>query len=1118
MKNPKGSYNDDALNDLLKQFMLDEAAGGRTADDWLESEAESVFSSEPEHVPSKERERALIAGLNEHLGIGNKGGKGLLWKGSALGLLLLGIVATTILLWPETEAPIAASDEAWSAEGPEYENVPYYSGKNYQKPTTPDADTLTNKALGSNTLPTDNVPMKRPVVRQEPDADTVPVVANVFVAAKTKKSTKTLIKELKRKLDFFTEQFPAERLYAQTDRTDYFPGQDLWFSAYLLNEADMKPSTISNIIKTELLNASGQPVALKEWIATDGRATGNLTIPQDIASGTYLFRAYTAWQQQIPGSKIFETPIVVQQPGQVLRLGDAATLPASLPGMEFYPEGGDLVVGLQSRVAFQVPASLGLRKGSIVDNNGATVTTFTANADGLGMFTITPETGKQYFATANGINIKLPLPAAYPSGYVLEILGQEGNWLNVNVRSTKQETVALAAQMRGTMYYGAEQDLEPGDNYIRIPTNNLPAGVLQLSLFDAEGVGHAERLVFVNKNKKLNVTIKTDKANYLPREKVTAQITVTDDKGRPVKTTLSLTAVDDLLAHTQNTNILSALLLEPDLGDVAHHAGYLFDPANKNADQQLDLLLMTQGWRRFTWKEVYYNQRPPVAVAPETAVIRGTVIDVVTRKPLKGVKITSAKSLGISTETAADGSFYIANLDLSQLRELDLSYKVGLMTMVINHYQNDLVIEFGGDARKVYQPQANSNQHPVLTGRQKAPKGTAIAGQVLNAYGDGVAGATVTVTAANGKVLTTQTDAQGYYLVLTETAGSHKVTVNATGYHSYQNPLVKTDGNQFSMLDVLLNYQVDMNMLSAHFTSHEADTFANRYSFLAGKFMPAYNSPVVDATAPIFGPEVRLPLRDGVTAYYVEGMKMRYNEPLLLPLTAIGHMQVFDNGLPSKFDGNGTVMEVTTGNSNELTGTLKAPEEKPTGFNVRYAQPREYPKTEYNTRERSDNRTDLRSTLYWNGNVTTDGNGKATVEFYASDDLSAFRMIVEGVGSNGQAGRTEQVVGMSWPFNLQVNMPDTLVKGQKIQVPIWVDNYTGKQVTGNFDFTLPDGLKPIWPLAPKEYGLFPQRSDTITVQFEVIDPMATGTLIVGFTASGYRDTYIYQLPPRKKED
>ncbi len=1117
MKNPKGSYNNDALNDLLKQFMLDEAAGGRSADDWLESEAESVFSSETEHVPSKEKEKALIAGLNQHLGIGNKGGKGLLWKGSALAMLLLGIVATTIILWPETEAPIAANGDARSNEGSEYANVPYDNGNNNQKPA-PESDTAKSNAFLSNTQPTNNVAMPTPVARREPNGDTVPDVANANVASKTKKSTKTLIKELKCKLDFFTDQFPAERLYAQTDRTDYFLGQDLWFSVYLLNDADMKPSDISSIIKTELLNASGQPVALEEWVATDGRATGNLTIPKDIASGTYLFRAYTAWQHQMPGNKIFETPIVVQQPGQVLRTSYAATLPASLPSIAFYPEGGDLVIGLQSRVAFQVPATMGLRKGSIVDNNGATVTTFTVNNDGQGVFTITPETGKQYFAAASGINIKLPLPDAYPSGYVLQVMGQEGNWLNINVRSTRQETVALAAQMRGNMHYGAEHDLEPGDNLIRIPTNNLPAGVLQLSLFDTDGVGHAERLVFVNKNKKLNVTIKTDKTNYLPREKVTAQITVTDDKGRPVKTTLSLTAVDDLLAHTQNTNILSALLLEPDLGAAVHHAGYLFDPANKNADQQMDLLLMTSGWRRFTWKEVYYNQRQPVAIAPETAVLRGKVIDVVTRKPLKGVKITSAKSLGISTETAADGSFYIPNLDLSQLRELDLSYKVGLMTMVINHYQNDLVIEFGGDARKVYQPQANSNQHPMLTGKQKAPKGNAIAGQVLNAYGDGVAAATITVTAPNGKVLATQTDAQGYYLALTETAGNHKVSVNAIGYHSYQNPSVKTDGNQFSMLDVLLNYQVDMNLLSAHFTSHEADTFANRYNFLAGKFNPAYNSPVVDASQPVFGPEVRLPLRDGVTAYYVEGMKMRYNEPLLLPLTAIGHMQVFDNGLPSKFDGNGTVMEVTTGNSNELTGTLKAPEEKPTGFNVRYAQPREYPKTEYTTRERSDNRTDLRLTLYWNANITTDANGKATVEFYASDDLSAFRVIVEGVGSNGQHGRTEQVVGMSWPFNLQVNMPDTLVKGQKIQVPIWVENYTGKQVTGNFDFTLPDGLKPIWPLAPKEHGLFPQRSDTITVQFEVIDPLTTGTLIVGFTASGYRDTYLYQLPPRKKED
>lgn len=1116
MKNPKGSYNDDALNDLLKQFTLDEAAsGGRAADEWLETEAELVFGSEPVHVPSEEKRAAMIASLNKHMAGGTSGGNGLIWKGSALGLLLLGIVATTVLLWPKETITVADNNPStWNDEGYQNANLPYYDGSTYQN--TDAQKDASNEVLATNTSAADNTPIERLIVRQ--DAPDTMAIAAITPITNPQKSAKTLIKELKRKLDQFTELFPAERLYAQTDRTDYFPGQDLWFSAYLLNESNFKPLDISNIIKTELLNTSGEPVALKEWIATDGRATGNLTIPTDIASGTYLFRAYTTWQHQMPGSKVFETPIVVQQPGQVLHLGDATTLPAALPSIEFYPEGGDLVVGLPSRVAFKTSAALGLKKGLIIDNNGTTVTTFTANADGEGIFTIIPKAGQQYFASYHEPSVKFSLPEAYLEGYVVEVLGQEGNWVKVNIHSTKNDVVALTAQLRGTMYYGAEHTLEPGDNYIKIPVNNLPAGVLHISLFDAEGVGHAERLVFVNKNKKLNITIKTDKTNYLPREKVTAQISVTDDKGRPVATTLSLTAVDDLLAHTQNTNILSALLLEPDLGGVANHAGYLFDPANKNADQQLDLLLMTQGWRRFTWKEVFYNQRKPLANSPENTVLKGKVIDAVTRKPLKGVKISGPKGSGISTETAADGSFYITNLDLSQLRELDLSYKVGLMTMVINHYQDDLMIEFGGDARKVYQPQANSGQHPILTGKQKAPKGTAIAGQVLNAYGDGVANATVTVTSANGKTQQTQTDAEGYYLVATAGNGNHKVTVEAAGYAGYQNPVVKTDANQFSMLDVLLNYQVDMNKLSAHFTSHEANSFANRYHFLAGKYNPAYNSPAVDPTQTTFAPDIRAPLRDGVTAYYVEGMKMRYNEPLMLPLSAIGHMQIFDNGLPSKFDASGTVIEVTTGVGNGLSGTIKAPEERPTGFNVRYAQPREYPKTEYGVRERSDERTDLRSTIYWNGNINTDAAGKATIEFYASDDLSAFRMIAEGVGSNTQIGRTEQLVGMSWPFNLQVQMPDSLVKGEKIQAKLSVENFTGKQVTGNFDFSLPKGLKPIWPLAPKEFGLFPQRSDTITVQFEVVDPYTVDTLIVGFTASGYRDTFIYQLPPVKQKE
>ncbi|CAN5283169.1 hypothetical protein BH09BAC1_BH09BAC1_14660 [soil metagenome] len=1115
MKNPKGSYNDDALNDLLKQYMLDEAARDRTADEWLESEADAVFASEPEHVPAKEKETALIATLNEKLVTGSKGGGGLIWKGSALGLLLIGAFTAAIVLWPKAELPNATNGAEWGNEGFENANVPYYDGSDYQ---TKVVDTMAD-AIAANNTPQDSTPIKRLIVRQDnpvivaaPDT----MVAVVGKPNKPKNSTRTLLKELKRRLEAFNSQFPAERVYAQTDRTDYVPGQTLWFSAYLLNESNLKPSMISGIIKTELLNANGEPVALKEWIVTNGRVAGDIQIPQGLASGTYIFRAYTAWQHYLAGSKIFEAPIVVQQPGQTLRLQDAGIVTGTPLAMEFFPEGGDLVVGLQSRVAFTISASLAGKQGTIVDENGKVASTFASNKDGKGIFTFTPQPNKLYSARINGFNANLP--AVYPDGFVLEILGQEGAWVKVNIKSTQEENVILVGQLRGEMYYGAELELQAGDNLVNIPASNLPAGVLHVSLFDADGVGHAERLVFVNKQKQLHINITTDKTNYLPRDKVTAQIIVTDDKGRPVQTTLSLSAADNLLTHTQNTNILSALLLEPDLGGVAQDAGYLFDPSNKNADKELDLLLMTHGWRRFTWKEVYYGLRQPMVSAPENAILKGKVVDAETGKPLKDVKITS-KLLSIKTATAADGSFYIPNIDLSQLRELDFTYKVGIMTLVVNRYQDDLVLAFKGDARKVYQPQANSRQHPALTVKEKPTKGGAIAGQVLNAYGNGIAGANVTITAEDGTVQQLKADTKGYYIAQTSKGSNYKISVHAAGYNPYQNPSVKTQANQFSMLDVLLNYQVDGNALSAHFAAHEADTFANRYVFLAGKYEPVYNNPIEESNKNPLVNEVRAPLRDGVTAYYVEGMKMRYNEPLMLPLSAIGHMDLFDNGLPSKYnDSNGTVIEVTTGVGNSLSGTPKAPEDRPTGFNIRYAQPREYFKTQYGIRDKADSRTDLRSTLHWNGNITTDGNGKATVEFYASDDLSAFRLIVEGMGSNGVPGRIEQVVGMTWPFNLQVQMPEVLKKGERIHVPIWVENFTGKQITGNFDFTLPAGLKPIWPLAPKEHGLFPQRNDTIEVQFEVIDPTAVGTLIIGYTASGYRDVYTYVLPPvRKKE-
>ncbi len=1109
MKNPKGEYNDDALNDLLKQYMLNEAASDRTADEWLESEADAVFASEPEHVPAKEKEVALIADLNQKLVAGSSKGGGLIWKGSALGLLLVGIIAATIALWPDAQVPTVADNNSGNDNG-NWVDHGYQNAKPGPQSNGPsDITTTTN----------DNAPLFRLMAQQTDTAllqtpDTLAIVANTpllpILPQKLKAATKTLLRELKRRLEAFNAQFPAERVYAQTDRTDYTPGQTIWFSAYLVNENNLKASTISDIVKTELLDASGEPVALKEWIANDGRVDGNLIIPEDLASGTYVFRAYTAWQHYLPGSKLFEAPIVIQQPGQTLRMdGNAIT---KQPKIEFFPEGGDLVAGLESRVAFTVSNCQGSLNLAIVDANGNAIATVKSDAEGKGMFTFTPQANRLYFGIVKNFASQVQLPQVYADGYVLTVLGQEGNWVKVNVQSTKEERVVLVGQLRGEMYYGQELDLKRGDNIVNIPATNMPAGMLHLSLFDADGVGHAERLVFVNKSKQLRVNITTDKQNYLPREKVTATITVTDDRGRPVQTTLSLSAGDDLLTHTQNTNILSALLLEPDLGEVAHRAGYLFDPANKNADQEMDLLLMTSGWRRFTWKDVYYGTQEPVAVAAENSVLKGKVIDAETGKPLKDVKITN-KLLGIKTATAGDGSFYIPNIDLSLLRELDFTYKIGVMTLVVNRYQNDLVLEFTGDGRKVYQPQANSRQHPVLTNSQKPLKGAAIAGQVLNSYGNGIAGASITVTAADGAVQRLTTDVNGYYLANTAKAGNYKIAVKASGYSPYQNPSVKTEANQFSMLDVLLSYQVDGTALSAHFAEHEADSFANRYSFLSGKFDAAYNNPVEESSKNPLLTDIRSPLRDGVTAYYVEGLKMRYNEPLMLPVSAIGHIDQFDGPLSARNnDGSTDVINVTNGVSNTLAGTPVAPMERPIGFNVRYAQPREYPKTAYSVRDKGDDRTDLRSTLYWNGNISTDANGKAMVEFYASDDLSAFRLIAEGLGNNGQPGRTEQVVGMAWPFNLQVQMPAALRKGEKVQVLLRVENFTGKQITGNFDFTFPAGIKPIWPLAPKEHSLFPNRFDSIPVQFEIIDPTTPGTLIIGYTANGYRDVFVYTLP------
>ena len=360
------------------------------------------------------------------------------------------------------------------------------------------------------------------------------------------------------------------------------------------------------------------------------------------------------------------------------------SVPITLGNIElgFYPEGGDLVDGLISKMAFKAlnefgkPADI---KGVIKDNEGNTITNFESFHNGMGAFNLEPKIGKTYYAVIThpkGINKKYSLPKSLKRGWTMNVNNAKKEKLVITIQSTETETMSLAAQVRGEMYFATEINIARGKNEIEIPTKDFPMGVAQITLFDSKNIERAERLVFVNKDKKLNISLKTDKAQYLPREKVKMDIEVTDERGLPMPANLSLAVVDDKLlsfADDKSSNILSSLLLEDDLKTKVEEPQFYFNDKEAKADEALDYLLMTDGWRRFTWEKVMAEDFPAIQFEGEKAIIKGRVMNN-QGKPMANAIIKNTKTKK-TYKTTADGYFFITNEALYQPTYFEVTAK-----------------------------------------------------------------------------------------------------------------------------------------------------------------------------------------------------------------------------------------------------------------------------------------------------------------------------------------------------------------------------------------------------------------------------------------------------------
>jgi hypothetical protein len=454
-------------------------------------------------------------------------------------------------------------------------------------------------------------------------------------------------KELVRsKLYDYTNQNWPEKIYIHTDKPYYALDEDLWFSTYLVNGITHKASSKSNVVYVELINDRDSIVATQRLFVNQMSTGGHFKIKKEWSPGKYLLRAYTNYMRNEDSKVFFQKDI------QVISLDQEKTESSiksyidhqksgskqAKPDLEFFPEGGYLVNNINSKVAIKIKDSqyddykVPIQ---IVDSKGNEISRFTSVEFGLGFFHINPKLEEDYYANLNlnGEMYQYLLPKALPEGYALTINSRKDELLikMSSSKSTGLKNSYLVIHQRGQLLFDKITTTSEKSDTLNVNTGILKDGVVHITLFDSGGQPMCERLVFVD-NPKNNISfeISTNKEDFETREKVTLDLQLKNTNEQNLYGNISMAIRDlEIIPYNENqSSIKTWLLLNSDLRGKIENPGYFFSKGEKVKKAfLLDLTMMTNGWRRFTWQNILYDRSNDVEFDIEKGItISGTTM------------------------------------------------------------------------------------------------------------------------------------------------------------------------------------------------------------------------------------------------------------------------------------------------------------------------------------------------------------------------------------------------------------------------------------------------------------------------------------------------------------
>lgn len=836
------------------------------------------------------------------------------------------------------------------------------------------------------------------------------------------------------------ERIPKEKLYLHLDKPFYGAGEKIWFKGYLVNAITHQNNAQSNFIITELINRSDSIVERKK-IRRDSLGFHNaFTLPATLPAGDYYLWGYSNWMLNEDPDFFFSRNIKIgnsidntivssieyQQEddthytakikftsnvqavfenttikylylenGKIKNKGKKKTdengwISISLPDLKspvarrievefddpqyiykrtfhlpvftndfdvkFFPEGGALINIPHQNVAFKAQGADGFSKeieGFLFNSKGDTLTNFRSEHNGMGIFTMNPVNNETYYVTVrtnDSITKRFDLPAIEPKGISIAMshYKQEIRYEIQKTEATEwPQKLFLLAHTRGKL--AILQPINPKRTFGKMNDSLFTEGITHFMLIDEQGNALSERLIFVPDHKPNQWQITTDQPTYGKREKVSLQIAAKDSEGNPVEGTFSVSITDrkSIQPDSLADNILSNLLLTSDL------KGYVEDPAfyflNQDARtlRSIDYLMMTHGWRRHKMENVLRT--------------------------------------------------------------------------------------------------------PSLNFTNYIEKGQTISGRIMGFFGANVKKGPICVLAPKYNIIaTTETDEKGQFIVNTSFRDSTTFLVQARTKKGFAGVDILMDPPQYPVATHKAPYFNGATTFMEDYLMNTRDQY-----YMEGG-MRVYNLKEVTVTAKRERPSSKSIYTGGINTYTVEEDRLQgygqtafdaasrlpsvtitngseihirnNSEPAIIVIDDIVYedasdilkdIQVSDMSSISLLRGADAVILGPRASGGAVVITLKDPRNLParpalgiiTYTPLGYSESVEFYHPTYDTPEKKNaQRSDFRSTVYWNPELRLDAEGKATIEYYTPDSTAPEDIIIEGVDKNGKVCRILQTI------------------------------------------------------------------------------------------------------------